>query len=154
MKWRKFSVTSNPGTGYYSWLNGRVIPYQKPCGNLLLIYRMHSSCSFLTNLHITSNCPITMPSTVKKTMKKMKLWYTRLINKTPDLPMHDLPVEESTNRNHYAYLKEYPRLRNSFSLNDLWKNEETLRKLERRLYWREQYAISSRGRVIEEDQNS
>ena len=94
-----------------------------------------------------------MPSAVKKTMKKMKSWYTRLVNKTPDLPMHDLTVGEPTNRNCFAYLKEYPRLRNSFSLNDLWENKETLRKLEQRLYWREQYVISSRERVIEEDNN-
>ena len=66
--------------------------------------------------------------------------------------MHDLPEEESTNRNQYAYLMEYPRLRNSFSLNDLQENEETLRKLEHRLYWKEQYVITSRERVIEEEQ--
>ena len=94
-----------------------------------------------------------MPSAVKKTMKKMKSWYTRLVNKTPDLPMHDLPVEEPTNRNWYTYFKEYHQLRNSFSLNDLWENKETLKKLEWRLYWREQYVISSRERVIEEEQN-
>ena len=93
-----------------------------------------------------------MPSAVKKTIKKMKSWYTRLINKTPDLPMHDLPEEESTNRNQYAYLMEYPWLRNSFSLNDLRENEETLRRLEWRLYWREQQVISRREIAIEEEQ--